>query len=420
MESEQKTLLILKAQPQALGPVEGFLVNRGWSVKATSSVKEAMLFLAQNQPAYFLVSIDHPQAQKLPRIVAQAVPVCVIAFAETNSIDSLTRLNQSGVTYTIPAPMTGPAVERAINKYLKEAHGHAKDMSGGTWKNSASSSESINVIGGENQNSDFQFEQFLSQFFDGAAGIPMVPRSENFNGWIPQEPGRKKLPLQDSLISKCARQALDTACAPISESQTKPLSFVNQAYCVLIRSARFSGYLVMACPSGSVSRRHILQDIHAALMKLMSEHGEPTSHNQALHIRLNKVHFTDWALNDADFVHSADHNDQEIAMAFFQRLDLQHGQIFDDSEPMLAIDLHEVDENTVLQFNLYIHLEKNQKFLRYVRRGLSLATDQKQRLIQQGLERFHILNMEAAAFAHYRVERFLNRKIDNYHSSQLN
>ncbi|MCX7977979.1 MAG: hypothetical protein N2578_03150, partial [Bdellovibrionaceae bacterium] len=118
----KKTLLIIKSDPKSLGTAEAFLRNREWFVYSTNNLKEAMMFLVQKKPSFVMVAVDHPnkKVRALPKLIVQALPCCVIAYAETSSAKAFRFLQESGVEYRVNPPVTGPAIERTVNKYIKD------------------------------------------------------------------------------------------------------------------------------------------------------------------------------------------------------------------------------------------------------------------------------------------------------------
>lgn len=92
----KKNLLIIKSHAQSLGPAESFLLNRDWNIKSTSDLKEALAYLVQNQPEFVMISIDHPnkKVRNLPKVLSQALPICVIAFAESSTSASIKKLSE--------------------------------------------------------------------------------------------------------------------------------------------------------------------------------------------------------------------------------------------------------------------------------------------------------------------------------------
>ncbi len=112
----------MKANPKPLGSVESFLKNRGWVIFSTADIKEAFTYLVKNKPSFVMVPADHPlkKIRSLPKLLTQAFPVCIIGYAESSTTHSYKMLMDSGIEYKINPPATGPAVERAVNKFMKD------------------------------------------------------------------------------------------------------------------------------------------------------------------------------------------------------------------------------------------------------------------------------------------------------------
>ncbi|MNK07484.1 hypothetical protein D3C87_253990 [compost metagenome] len=443
METSQKTLLILKSKPQSLGPVEAFLNSRDWKIKSTCSLKEALLHLIHDKPAVFLVSVDHPnpKAKKLPRVLSQTLPICVVGFTETASIESLNLLPKMGTNYVIKTAVTGPAVERIINKYLKDQSEkeNSKTSPRGNWPIAGSKEDTVSIKGNQIQKQIHRFleqlaeseglEESLTSTTEDSLDEALSSLKNGAAAWVPASPRRpakrpseqyypsEKLPLQDSLFSKCTKRALERSCSISNTTGIKPIGSINQVSCLLIQSARFSGYLLTALPPGHNHNRSLLTRIKNHLMVVLKEYGETTQDPESIHLKLTPVKFTDWAMNEADFLHTSSHENNQVSVAFFQRLDMKTPFIETDDSAMLGIELNEVEENTVMDFNLYIHLSKNKKYLRYTQKGAELPANQKDRLRSQGLTHFHVLKMEINEFMQYRVQKFLNQKISKFHNT---
>ena len=118
----RKSILIIKANSKALAPVEVFLKNRGWVIFGTADLKDAFAYLMKNKPSFVMLAVDHPlkKVRSLPKLIIQAFPVCLIAYVENSNTQSYKLLMDCGVEYKVNPPATGPAVERAVNKFMKD------------------------------------------------------------------------------------------------------------------------------------------------------------------------------------------------------------------------------------------------------------------------------------------------------------
>ncbi|QLY24447.1 hypothetical protein [Bdellovibrio sp. KM01] len=615
-KTEKRKLLIIKSHPQSLGPVEGFLKNREWEIKSTHNLKEAMVFLVQNQPQFVMVSIDHPnkKVRNLPKVLSQAFPVCVIAFAEHSTPSSVKILNDCNSGYAIYHPITGPAVERMVNKYNKDqmanpqaaAANRSWDGNGGNGSGviairggeaggdaSATSTQNFlaNLMGaldsgatsgnlagfaqgtaadgtmtavqpgmagfagqaeqnamngfssGSNQESENGAHGFMGGqqngmngaggnaaqngfggFNDGAIGNGFNPNSFGTNGangmdpnfpdpngsngfangngknssahgmnggfgsdfnhnsspsadggsaTNPHAPGfmgpsgsaaasdtldpndpnydpygdggeasyssRKKsdtmwAPLgadgknkkqhvlketadevakdPGSLILKGTREAMDKACV-ITEKK-RNVGIATNVACILVESGRFSGYLVAAMAEHLTIDIHFVEKIRTRLFKFLSENGENLENNETMPIKIKQVPFAAWAVEHAEFLRKSVHKGNEVAMAFFPRPDLKAEISASPDEEMAAVKIHEMRTDVPVDFNLYVHLPRNNRYVLYTPEGGVFLSEQKTRLVNQGITHLHVLRMELQNLDKYRAQNYLNDKIDQY------
>lgn len=521
-ESTQKrTLLIIKSHAQGLAPAESFLKNRDWVIKSTANLKEALIYLVQNQPQFVMVSIDHPnrKVRNLPKVLTQAFPVVVIAFSETASAANLKILSETSAEYAIFPPITGPSIERTVNKYYKDLQtkGLSASSRESSWGQGDGQAGMINIKGpnGSNEASANFLAQFLAGDNDGnafAAGMgsndsssdqalmsalsskmgathqgqataahngtqsgpqddaihahssssqadangissleknnPLVnalqadepkhaeyhpsQKKNNGPGWAPAEmpahskerPGaesldydRTRLAGQDSLMSQGARDALEKSCINFTEPVVELEKATNMA-CILVESSRFSGYLIAAMAKDKKMDTLFIDKVRSRLFKFLRDNGEQLPDSETMPIKVKEVPFEDWALEHADFLRKSAHNGEEIAMAFFPRRDLKVKLLDCSDEEMAAIHIDELSSDIPVEFNVYIYLPRNNKYLLYTPCGGTFMTNQKERLISSGVSHLHILRLELAGLDKYRAQNFLNDKINQFQAKE--
>ena len=504
----KKNLLIIKSHPQSLGPVEGFLLNREWKVKSTSNLKEALAYLVQNQPQFVMISIDHPnkKVRNLPKVLSQALPVCVIAFAESSTSASIKNLSDCAAGYAIFHPVTGPAVERMVNKYYKDLQTNPSAFSNrGEWNQVGKGGAGVIAIKGEgNLGTSEAAQNFLaslmsidggtmatgnaSGMLNGQSGnedsatmmssqatsasamnpsfaqgstsanpsstsqgssssnplspdyrgptiadslsgdLPSANARKTDGGWAPLEVNKKNPQNrrshdddsksstrgEDSLILKGVRDAMEKACIQLPDPQVVELEQASHVACILVESSRFSGYLIAATAKDQVIDRTFVEKIRSRLFRFLRDNGEQIEDNESMPMKLKQVPFMDWALECADFLRKSIHEGNEVALAFFPRSDLR-AEILDsaDSE-MAAVNIQELAADTTVEFNIYIHLPRNNRYVLYTPCGGIFFNAQKERLVSQGVSHLHVLRMELSGFDKYRAQNFLNGKIEEF------
>lgn len=118
----RKLLYVVKAKERSSTGFENFLRNRGWDIVATCDLKTALAGLFSQPVHCVLVTVEHanPKCMRLPGIIAQTLKVPVILFSEGLSQSGMSALRASQHPYTLGAPLSGPAIERMINKIERD------------------------------------------------------------------------------------------------------------------------------------------------------------------------------------------------------------------------------------------------------------------------------------------------------------
>lgn len=541
VQEVKKSLLILKSQQQSLVAVETFLKNRDWKIHSTTNLKEALTYLIAHQPQFVLISIDFPnkKAKNLPKVLMSALPVCVAVFAEKAVTSSFTEVTNSATEYKLYPPVTGPAIERMVNKYLKDLT---------TKKNTSPDKDRLGLSGSGEDNSTIAIKGQLSAGLlaqmmgldDGGGAIDghiardqkddVMPSanwahqmgsdtdpytgqavSKDKLGWIPsgtdlrntdldlrrssdtsstnssdnsaearaekptlapqysnedfegldlrarnsetesksrttEAPGfgtnddqGRKAPAHGSsdlkadlltsklntyeynntLILKGTERTLDEVCvrtpplttdSNLTDSSTSSTSHVA---CIIIDSNRFSGYLVTAMGKNRKIDNTFLLKVKERLFNFLKENGErPNEDESSVHLKLRTVPFESWALDCADFLRKSIHEGNEVAMAFFPNEKVK-AQFTDSArEDMAQISIEEVRCNIILEFNVYLYLPRNDKYILYTPKGGIFYEHQRKTLTDRGVRDVHVQRTELHLVTGLKVLSFLNDTIE--------
>lgn len=597
-----KTMLILKSQATALGTVETFLRNRGWKIYSTANLKEALVQIVSNKPSYVLISVDHSnkKVRALPKLLAQAFPVACITFAETQSSASFKVLNESATEYRVYPPVTGPAIERCVNKYLKDQQtrmtvqsanenfkGEGKDSNGNDMISvKGGASGNIEIKGGSEMGGDAGrlfaqlmgeegsitttatsgkvdnnqiFAQPLDEDDYGSAGSNFIPsgsqanknqentlppylqgKGESANGqqsgqngfgqtyvqkgsagnvgtFVPptgengqwgnvqnthpngpnysgqqggpeggpnylgpqgEQEGASKAGRQGNLNDDGSaandnladgvpaeglgsreyrrKQAAAAAWAPMEDrnhieriKEKRAHSDANQtliargtqksleesvvvgdgvvkeqakdntsAACIVVESERFSGYLVAVMGQNRKIDQAFIDSVKTKLFKFLKDNGEEVAESDGMEIKIKQVDFEPWALDYAEFLRKSVHEGNEVAMAFFPRRPIK--AILEEShhKDMAKIELGELQGDRQVEFDLYVYLPNNNKYVLYTPKGGVFYNKQMDRLKKQGVTHMHVQKDAVSAISKYKAQNYLNDMIEEHEQKQ--
>lgn len=478
--------MILKAHPFSLAATEVFLRHRGWQVYSTNNIKEALLQLVQKKYSYVLLSVDHSNKKTpmLPQLIRHKFNTVVITFAETHSTLSYNRLNASMNPLKIYAPVTGPAVERCITKYLRNLRAkmqpHPDDIVYRKPEHIAKGPATAFLKGqrrlgrvqtfGGNPTSPGQIKTREDLPQDPGhvnAGIGATAESGQVTtstsdlasagqvqatALLPIEPGQvqsqegtsvvsrrqsKKKPADveyqqrhflkkkkrsdalDSLIVRGTQLSLLGNVEFLDGTVQQKVENTTHSGCIIVESERFSGYIVAALGQDHPLEDTFLKNVKKTLFKYLKDNGEHVTESEALSLKIKTVDFEPWALEYADFLRTSVHKGDEIAVAFFPRRPVNIHLDNSLHRDLATIRLLDLKGDREVNFDLFLHLKANDKFILYTPKGGIFYQKQLERLKNQGITHLHVPKKAAEAVTQYHAENYLNDLVAAFDENEI-
>ncbi|RYZ84711.1 MAG: hypothetical protein EOP06_17590 [Proteobacteria bacterium] len=161
-----------------------------------------------------------------------------------------------------------------------------------------------------------------------------------------------------------------------------------------------------------------MEKIKNSLFNFLKDNGEEVSDHGSLTLTLKPVDFEPWALEYADFLKSTVHQGKEMSMAFFPRKPAAPFLETSAHPDMMRLDLKDLKGDKSVEFDLFMHLENNNKFILYTPKGGVFYTKQLDRLRGQGVTHLHIQKDSVPAVSKYHAQNYLNELIDDYEAKQ--
>lgn len=375
-----QSLLILSSEPRALFAAEQFLIGRGWTLTMTSDEKVALSLLIERRPSFFMISVQHKnrKVRQLHTLVKQTFPeLCVLLFAEHHSMEAYRQLLQSGHPYRIQPPVTGPGIERAVNRFLRDAH--------------------------EKELQDRLYARSLRR---GA-------ENENTLSWAP-------IPAdEDSLLERGADLALEGAVRRGDGVVRAHLTGkITNTACIIIESMRFSGYLIAAMAGDRPFNEEFTALVRERLVQFLRESGEVVKDGESFPMKIREVKFAEWATDYAEFLKRSVHEGDEVAFAFFPMADVNPQVGLSAVANMVTVKVEDLVADETVDFNVHLHLPANARFLLYTAKGSVLMQEQKNRLIRSGVHELHIKSEDIPAFKRYRAHHHISGLIKEFEERQ--
>ncbi len=273
----------------------------------------------------------------------------------------------------------------------------------------AENSESGTSSGGSSRSRKNSAPIMESEYVPKAAAKPYRMRQEK----EPKNPDEKT-----SIFVQGAYQSLKETANLKGQDTAEEISQSSNVACIQVESPRFSGYLVCAMGRDRKIDKTFIDIIKQRLLRFLKESGEEMRDKDTLNLKIQAVNFTTWALEQAEFLKKSVHDGDEIAIAFFptkiQDPDLQSSV----SEKMVMIHMNELKDDAPVEFDMYIFMPENNKYLLYTPQGRPFYGKQKDRLKDKGITHMHLRKEAAPNVQKYRAQNFLNDKISAYRSGK--
>lgn len=249
---------------------------------------------------------------------------------------------------------------------------------------------------------------------DVQSGKLKSPKKYEKEGKIITILGRNTGQNQDSIILKGTKQALDQT-VQINDGVVKhAVQDSSQVACIVVESEKFNGYLIAALGKNRKMDGPFIKAVQDRLFKFLKENGENVADKESLNLKIKKVEFEDWALEYAEFLKKSVHNGDEIAMAFFPIPNARTEVGESASATMASVKLSEMEGDKQVEFNMYLYLPSNKKYILYTPKGGKFYSTQKGRLEEKGVKEVHMLKSEVNDLAKYKAQNYLNTLIESY------
>lgn len=221
-------------------------------------------------------------------------------------------------------------------------------------------------------------------------------------------------PDRDSIIVKGTQTALDESVIRLESEDFVEVKSATNVACITISSPRFSGYLVAALGADRRIDDDFIKTVQSRLFSFLRANGEVIDNEEGMGLKLEQVEFEDWAISQAAFLRKSIHGTDEIAMAFFPSKETSSKLEESVSKNMLKLGIDELKDDVPVEFDLYIYLPSNQKYVLYTPQGGKLFGQQRGRLRNKGVTHVHLRKDSASQAKRYRAQVYLNEKINEF------
>lgn len=356
-------MVVLGKFPGQLGEFQRYLQRRDWSVSATSDLKRLLTEITLSKPQVALISVNvqHSNFQKLQSILERVYRLKVFYYIEEYSEEYWQKMLDidAPAENKIFGQLTGPAFERALAKQTARAT------------------------------------------YETSVTVPSPKESLN-------------LVLKTGLANAC--KTIFNNHAPENQEMQK-LAWVQSVSCIYFENSVLSGHFVVAAADDHHVDTYLMEALRGALKRLYEISNVPLTQEDLYQMKVRKVEFRSWSSQESSFLESAIHNGVEIMVAFFP-MDAERMQLESGQDDMLAIDLDEIQAGRKMDFELYLHLPLNGKFIMYVSKGSFMELQQQLNLQTRGIRKLHVKKADAPFVLRSRSTQYFDRSILNFYENK--
>lgn len=473
-ESHPIRLVILSKDPASVKATASFLVRRGVEVFATTIFQEAVDKLASEWTRFILLSLNypHPKIEMVPQLLVQSFNVEPLVFAEQSDRKSNSRLTASKAKHIIFGSVSGPVVLMRLTQILKEQH-QAEEESASIMKSGSSSFEeaSINVKGGFSPaKSTEKMKHLMAALGEQTtaevpsksglvAGVAIQkgnrgqlhllvppPNSASKKGLRESVQNGKLKPAQPKidasmiqppsviegsesvginpdtevpintatqqaadLLDRCIRAALKECCGWPRDQRESLIEY--QTVSVLVfNTSFFRGSILFAVGRGQFDHVEMLKSIETEFVFQIIQSGVDIGIGEIERYEITPASAAEDAFL-ASVTCAVSRSDKlEVGIAV---LDLvpEEPEIVETSDLMIAVKPEAIEPEAQLDFEVFLHLPLNGRYVKYVKEGYSISRGQSNRLSSRNRQSIYITKSASTAFRQHASIRSLKRKI---------
>lgn len=213
-----------------------------------------------------------------------------------------------------------------------------------------------------------------------------------------------------TILAQGVEAAVGQSAVP-STNKSQSLNTVSKVTVTVIQSRQFKGYLVGGNAS-DLPDRDLMDTVYKKLTSAMQNFGEPLKPvANVLEVGFDPLPFMLWAENQAEFTVTSQHGDDNVAFAY---IPIEHvPEVVEGENPdVLGISIEkDLVPQAELLFDLYIHMPKNNKYLRYLKNGAILTAKTIAKLLKFGIKTVYIRAADREQFYAYCARNSINSTI---------
>ncbi len=216
------------------------------------------------------------------------------------------------------------------------------------------------------------------------------------------------------IMSTLSDIALKASCRPAAEgTKIEKADHASRITCFRVESGGLRGHFILVYGQNRVIEPTWTEELQQHLNTYLSTFEDSLSFKDKQVVNFERVKLDKWTKEHAQFVHQAIHEDAELVLAFFKERVGDELKTSPEADH-LEVDLNHIQGDKVVNFDVYIYLPQNARFVLYTPRGGTLYESQKQKLLGDGIQSVHIHKKSLDDFRRHQSQKFLEDSAAGY------
>lgn len=420
------------------------------------------------------INFPHPKIELVPQLLAQSFNTEVLLFAESQDRKSSSRLTASKAKHIIFGSVSGPVVLMRLTQILKESHRSEDDGSAAISRGSGDSGEAAAIhlrehgkptkneeglkrlmaeLGEVTTDAEHQLKNLsnpvvIQKGNRGQSLMAVPPPTASKKGKVrenmtagrlkPAQPkiDESKLRPNDvivesgpgiglkanadessgglsqnsvDILERCMRAALKECCGwPRDQKET--LVDYRTVSVLVFNTSFFRGSVLIAVGRGAFDHSEMLKSIETEFVFQIIQAGVDIGVGE-----LERYEITPASAAENAFLASAASavsrsEKYEVGIAI---LDLvpEVPELVETPDMMIAVKPEAIEPEQRLNFEVFLHLPLNGKYVKYVREGFSISTKQSSKLTAKNNAAVYLTKSSSNAFRQHASVKSLKKKI---------
>jgi hypothetical protein len=357
LEKQKSIFIIATELDDQIENTQRFLQARGWKVDVFAGPLNRALQIAVTVNCdYLFVSLESlpPNYNELHSALRKSFRA--ILYSEKLSLGTLKALQNLGASDVLTSSLSGPTVERLVQRMERE---------------------------------------------------DILPPRQKLAMDRPQDASH----IDINRLAKATEVALGNVCQ-MNLSPRKALGNPSKFYTFALQTPRIDGYIVVA--SAGDMPADFVQRLKRQIMDSMTLQNDFLRVGEIHSIEVQEVSFEGLAINVGEFFNKSIHLGNEIAISFFRVPQIDIPIADSPMENSISARLNEISPRVPLEFDIFVYMPLNKKFVQYRRAGEYLEQDQRKSLEFHGIDEVHLKKDSLIALHRHKARSYISSLILGY------